>query len=124
MTKRQPLPAFGPGARGAGPGAHNSNHCPEAMAPTLEEAAQAVAELRGLIPHVVPFRVPVGFKGDQFPYEVEAVAKAAWSFLEDSQIPGLWPYCDHVRFNPGDRARFLRALAVLDLWTFRPIGRR
>lgn len=108
---------FGEGARG-NPGAFNAGATPASMVPKPSDVAEAMTDIFYLLPaDRRPKIAPIGPDADR--RTAEALGKAAWRFLADTDIPGLWPYADHVAFNPGDRARFLRALATIDLWTFR-----
>lgn len=109
---------FGDGARG-NPGHYNAGATPANMVPALLDVAGAMLDIFHLLPADRRPRIPPIGTDAGTAKVVEAIGKAAWRFLSDSQIPELWPYADNVSFNPGDRARFLRALAILDLWTFR-----
>lgn len=109
--------SFGSGAGGADPGSRNAGATPLAMVPTIPQASDACSELMALLPKS---HQPPEAPFDGIDAAARPLVKAAWLFLMETKIPELWPYADNTTFNPGDRARFLRALAILDLYMFRP----
>ena len=108
---------FGPGASGAGSGARNMGATPADMVPTIGEASAACMDLMALLPSS---HHPPGAPFDGVDAAAGPIMRAAWMFLLETKVPELWPYADNTTFNPGYRARFLRAIATLDLWVFRP----
>lgn len=116
MAKTKRL-AFGPGAKGAGTDHYNSGGTPINMVPDPGEVSSACMTIMELLPDSHrPSEAPFG----SIEEAALPIGKAAWRLLIESKVPERWPYSDNINFNPGDRARFLRALVTLDLWTFRP----
>ena len=101
------------------PGSHNrdfaSHATPKDLVPTEAERLSAQLVILEIIPHDLYPKL-TGTDDEQ----TERIAKVGWRHLAMFRVTELWPYADNVRFPPAERARLLWALAVLDLWVFRP----